>query len=180
MMNESKIAARDAERRRVILDAALGCFLQFGYAKTSLEDIAQRAGLSRPLLYQKYANKDAILAAAYEHVYAALYPRAHAVLGERLGNRDKLARVCEIMVLEPWTILCDAPMAADFQSACDSVAPDTAEQHARRWLAIVQPLVGDRLAAEVFIRAIDGLCADAPKHATLRRRLAVLIERFAA
>lgn len=171
---------RDAERRRVIIEAALACFLQFGYAKTSLEDIARRARLSRPLLYQKFANKDAIFAAAYEDVFAAQYPRAHAVLDERLGRRDKLLRVCEIMVIEPWTIIGDAPMAAEFHAACETVTPELAERHDRRWLAIVQQIVGDRLTAEVFIRAIDGLCSDTPKTTVLRKRIAVLVERFAA
>ena len=33
---------RDADRRREILDAALACFLQYGYAKTSLEQLPQK------------------------------------------------------------------------------------------------------------------------------------------
>ena len=34
--------SRDLARRRAILDAALSCFLQYGFAKTSLDDIAKR------------------------------------------------------------------------------------------------------------------------------------------
>jgi hypothetical protein len=40
-------AGKVAHRKQVIIDAALDCFLQFGYDKTTLEDIATRAGLSR-------------------------------------------------------------------------------------------------------------------------------------
>ena len=35
------------------------CFLQFGYAKTSMDDVASNANLSRPLIYlrfKKYTN----------------------------------------------------------------------------------------------------------------------------
>jgi len=38
-----KIFERDAARRRVILDAAATASLKFGYAKSSLEDIAKQA-----------------------------------------------------------------------------------------------------------------------------------------
>ena len=53
MRNES-----DEQRRRRILDAALHCFLQFGYGKTSMDDVAKKAGLSRPSLYLKFSSKD--------------------------------------------------------------------------------------------------------------------------
>ena len=47
---------RDAARRRVILDAARDCILKFGYAKSSLEDIAKQAAISRPLIYRKFKS----------------------------------------------------------------------------------------------------------------------------
>ena len=65
-------ADRDTARRREILDAAKTCFLKFGYGKTSLDDIARESGLSRPLLYRKFANKEAIFAALYPEVVRSL------------------------------------------------------------------------------------------------------------
>ncbi len=35
-----------------VLQAARWCFLNFGFAKTSLDDIGKRAGISRTLLYR--------------------------------------------------------------------------------------------------------------------------------
>ncbi|MGA7897815.1 MAG: TetR/AcrR family transcriptional regulator [Nitrososphaeraceae archaeon] len=48
----------DRERRNQILDAALHCFLQLGYAKTSMDYVAMNANLSRPLndLDEKFHN----------------------------------------------------------------------------------------------------------------------------
>jgi hypothetical protein len=54
---------RDAARRRVILDAARDCILKFGYAKSSLEDIAKQAAVSRPLIYRKFKSKEEIFGA---------------------------------------------------------------------------------------------------------------------
>lgn len=171
---------RDRARRQAIIEAALSCFLQFGYAKTSLEDIARRAKLSRPLLYQKFANKEAIFAAAYESMFEGLYPRAHAVLAEGCSRKDQLARVCEIVVLEPWTLLQKAPMAEEFYRACETLAPEIAAKHAKKWLAIVQRILADRLSAEVFTLALEGVYSDLPTVAVLRKRIAVLVERFAS
>ncbi|MGH8079512.1 MAG: TetR/AcrR family transcriptional regulator, partial [Lysobacter sp.] len=47
-------------RRAAVLTAARWCFLNFGFLKTSLEDIAKRAHLSRTLLYRMFKDKDDI------------------------------------------------------------------------------------------------------------------------
>ncbi|MDC0668452.1 TetR/AcrR family transcriptional regulator [Nannocystis radixulma] len=174
-----RIEDRDRERRRAIVDAALACFLQFGYAKTSLEDIARRANLSRPLLYQKFANKDAILAAVHDSVFAALYPRLDAVLAARASTQARLAAACEIVLLEPWKLLEGAPMAREFHAACATLAPAVVDKHRKKWLAAVRQILGDRLSAEVFTLALDGLTVDTPSMAVLRKRIGALVERFA-
>jgi predicted RNA binding protein with dsRBD fold (UPF0201 family) len=50
-----KSIARDAARRRVILDAARDCILKFGYAKSSLEDIAKQAAISSEARSSKHS-----------------------------------------------------------------------------------------------------------------------------
>ena len=60
---QKKSFDRDAARRRVILDAARECILKFGYAKSSLEDIAKQAAVSRPLIYRKFESKEEIFGA---------------------------------------------------------------------------------------------------------------------
>ena len=92
---------RDADRRREILDAALACFLQYGYAKTSLDDIAQRAGISRPLLYRKFKNKEDIFGACYDDVFESLAPRVKAILDGRGSKKEKLLQFCEVVCVEP-------------------------------------------------------------------------------
>jgi AcrR family transcriptional regulator len=43
-----------------ILDAALECFAQRGYAATRLRDIVERAGVSEAALYRHYPSKEAV------------------------------------------------------------------------------------------------------------------------
>jgi AcrR family transcriptional regulator len=47
--------------RERLLDAAEGCLEQFGPEKTSMEDVARAAGMSRATVYRYFENRDALL-----------------------------------------------------------------------------------------------------------------------
>ncbi len=46
-----------SERRAQLLDAALGVFVENGYHSAAMDDIAARAGVSKPVLYQHFPGK---------------------------------------------------------------------------------------------------------------------------
>lgn len=48
----------NAERRAAILQSSMGVFMRYGYKKTSMDDLARAAGLSRQGLYLHFASKD--------------------------------------------------------------------------------------------------------------------------
>ncbi len=52
---------RSEERRDQILEAAIQAFAEKGLHEARMEDIASRAGLSKPALYLYFRNKDAII-----------------------------------------------------------------------------------------------------------------------
>lgn len=52
-----------------MLDAAIEQFNQYGYRKTTMEDVAQRLGLSRSLLYVHFKNKKDIFRQASRLVH---------------------------------------------------------------------------------------------------------------
>lgn len=54
--------ADDATRDR-ILDAAYAQMLAFGLRRTTMEDIARRAGMGKPTLYRRFADKDTVVRA---------------------------------------------------------------------------------------------------------------------
>src|SRR5260370_16546733 len=53
----SNRAARAAERRQAIIDAALDEFIARGYAATRLDDVARRAGVPTGTIYLHFNNK---------------------------------------------------------------------------------------------------------------------------
>ena len=68
------------DKRARILDAAFLKFSAYGLSRTSMADVADGAGMSRPALYQYYANKDEIFTAVLERALAAAAERALAEL----------------------------------------------------------------------------------------------------
>jgi TetR/AcrR family transcriptional regulator, transcriptional repressor of aconitase len=179
-VSRKRTAADDSVRRAAIVTAARWCFLHFGYGKTSLEDIAKRASISRPLLYLTFKNKEQIFGAVFEDVFEPRYPIAERAIAAAGGKPERLMAACEILVVEPLSELAASPMGAEFLEACNALAPEIEGAYRKRVLRCVQGVLGDKALAEVFLLALDGLLADLPAVATLRRRVRLLVDRFAA
>jgi AcrR family transcriptional regulator len=71
---------RRPERREQILAAATQAFARAGFAATSLDDVAEAAGISRVLLYRHFDSKT--------DLYRAVLDRAVARLTAAVGTRD--------------------------------------------------------------------------------------------
>jgi AcrR family transcriptional regulator len=78
------------QRRRVIEDAASQVFAERGYAGASLEEIARRAGITKPVIYRHFrSKKDLHLVLLRRHLEELLALQRNELLpriaGERLG-----------------------------------------------------------------------------------------------
>lgn len=73
-----------AEARRVaLLEAAFGVFARFGYRKTSMDEVARAAQISRQGLYLHFANKEDLFRAMLKHaVDSSLAAALHALKGD--------------------------------------------------------------------------------------------------
>ena len=69
---EPKWRRRKDARPGEIVEAALEVFAEKGFAAARLEDIAARAGITRPSLLHHYATKETLYAAVVERAFAAL------------------------------------------------------------------------------------------------------------
>ena len=56
----------DSAKRAAIIDAAGARFFELGFAATSIEQIAQDAGVSKVTVYKHFGDKDALFAAAVQ------------------------------------------------------------------------------------------------------------------
>src|SRR5262245_8296839 len=149
-------------RRAKILLAARWCFLNFGFAKTSFEDIARRANLSRTLLYRIFKDKEDIFRAVFADWLISRHPAAEQAAKGAGKPYERLLGVCRLMVLEPWADMVGAPMGSEFFEACERIDPEIEAQHRNVALKCVASILGDKASADVFLLALDGLLADQP------------------
>jgi AcrR family transcriptional regulator len=69
-----------AARRAAVLDAATGVFLRYGFRKTSMDDLARAAGISRQGLYLQFPTKDALFKETILNVIATTRAAGQAAL----------------------------------------------------------------------------------------------------
>jgi AcrR family transcriptional regulator len=76
---------RQAERHRLLLDAALELFGTRGYAATSIELLCQTAGIGTNSFYDLCSNKEAVMVDLYDQIAARL---RQAVADAYIAHRD--------------------------------------------------------------------------------------------
>lgn len=59
---------RDERASQAILQAALGQMLERGYGGMSMDGVAKAAGVGKPAIYRRYANKAQLMAAAIRSI----------------------------------------------------------------------------------------------------------------
>ena len=67
---------RASARRRQLLAAAQEVFVANGYHAAAMDDIAERAGVSKPVLYQHFPGKLELYLALIDTQAEALAPRS--------------------------------------------------------------------------------------------------------
>jgi AcrR family transcriptional regulator len=75
----------DTKSKRIrerLLDAAEGCLEQFGPQKTSMEDVARAAGMSRATVYRYFENRDALLLGVASRQASSLATEAMSYLSQ--------------------------------------------------------------------------------------------------
>jgi AcrR family transcriptional regulator len=83
-------------RREQIVGAAVAVFSRYGYRRTSMELLAEAAGVSRPALYQHFRNKKDVLRGVAQLLDAQMGAAARAAVGGTDGLADQLYSVLSI------------------------------------------------------------------------------------
>src|SRR3979490_1457275 len=95
-MNARDSRTPGSAQREAILMAATAPFLRYGFKKTSMDDVAQGAGVSRQGLYLYFETKDVLFREALQYLVSQMISNARAVAeDENLSLRDRLLGVFE-------------------------------------------------------------------------------------
>ena len=66
------------KRKKQILEAALKAFAEYGYERTSIASICEKAGIARPTLYQYFKDKRSLFRELMESYLLELHGKIHA------------------------------------------------------------------------------------------------------
>lgn len=77
-------------RRLQLLRAAQDVFVAHGFHAAAMDDIADRAGVSKPVLYQHFPGKRELYLALLEEHVSELADRVGAAMGGTADNRDRV------------------------------------------------------------------------------------------
>ncbi len=73
-----------------ILDAAYKQVMAVGFRRTTLTDVAERAGLSRMTVYRRYRDVTSILQALMSRDFGAILERAEQDTADVVGSRERI------------------------------------------------------------------------------------------
>lgn len=81
-----------AEREAQILDAAVAVFTERGYAHASMDAVAERVGVTKPVLYTHFGSKEGLLLACVTQARARLLEVTSRAAMEATSPEDMLRR----------------------------------------------------------------------------------------
>lgn len=92
--------AKPHSKRDTILDRAFDCFQRSGYKKTSMEDVAAAAGVSRAAIYLHFPNKHDLALAMIEHNADRVHEELKRIARTEVSADKRLARILQHRVLQ--------------------------------------------------------------------------------
>ena len=140
-----------ADREQQILDAAVAEFGERGYAHASMAAIAQRAGISKPLVYEYFGSKDGLYLACLSRAGAHLVGRVAAAQSGMTLRRagDTLAAIFSALDGRrlDWAVIFDPTLPAG--SARRRAAGDARHDRGNRRGEIQHPYAPSTLKTDI-------------------------------
>jgi AcrR family transcriptional regulator len=84
------------ERRVQLLESALGVFVAQGYHAAAMDDIAERAGVSKPVLYQHFPGKLDLYLALLDVSCDAIIDNCRRALESTQDNKQRVAATIDV------------------------------------------------------------------------------------
>ncbi|MBS1869990.1 MAG: TetR/AcrR family transcriptional regulator [Actinobacteria bacterium] len=134
-----------AERERLVLDVAHARFAAHGYAAVTMEDVAADAGVTKPLIYAYFGNKERLYLACMERAGEALFATVGAAVSAADSPADALRRGLHAFFAfvdedrDAWRVLFDETLPAGGEIA------ERVAEYRERLLALVAQTNLDRL-----------------------------------
>lgn len=139
---------KTAETRRRLLDAAILCLIDRGYANTTISEIAERAGMSRGAQLYHFPKKEELLTCAVEHLFQLMFRDIVEKVGRLSNENDRRAAAIDLL----WE-RANGPLATAW---IELVVASRTDQYLRESVRAVNDRIAeliDRSFKQLFARA---------------------------
>jgi AcrR family transcriptional regulator len=159
---------KTAETRRRLLDAAIVCLIDRGYANTTTSEIAERAGLSRGAQLYHFPTKEELLTRAVEHLFELMFGEMKEKVSRLTNVDDRRAMAIDLLwetangrLMTAWIELIVASRTDSYLRQAVSAANDRAAQFIDRSFKELFPRPDGATAVYDLIPQIVVLILDA-------------------
>ncbi len=167
-----------------LLLAAFTSFVKYGYHRTTMNDVAVAAGMSRPAVYLRVRNKDELLRAVGKYLLDTSAQRAAAAAadpGTSTANRVEGVLLAKLdLILD---LAAHSEHAVELLAAHARADPEGSESYTAAIEALTASALADRApadrAAEIaatLTRCVMGLETDMATPDLARARLRLLVD----
>lgn len=154
-----------SQRRSQLISVAKEVFAEVGYEATTIEEIAHRAGVSKPVVYQHFGGKEGIYAVVVDREVNALLTRITANL-DGIGRARGLIQGSALAFLQYLeedpagfkVLLRDTPASVN-QGQFGGLLDDVADKAADALVAFLSASGRDPALAPLFAQALVGCIA---------------------
>jgi len=125
------------ERERLVLDVAHARFAEHGFSAVTMDDLAADAGVTKPLLYAYFGNKERLYLACMERAGEAMFATVGAAVSHATSPGDALRRGVHAFFAfvdedrDAWRVLFDETLPAGGELA------ERVAEYRERLLALV-------------------------------------------
>jgi len=148
---------RDAEARRAeILDAALHMFGQYGFRRTSMDDIAHETGIAKATIYLSFASKEEVFQALAQRLAQRMLAGAEAASRRPGTTADKLTAMITAWFVTYADTISRSPHADELLDAKHRLSADLVSDAASRYKQLVRDVLTAAAAAgELDLESAD-------------------------
>ena len=195
MRQELSKSDREASKRYRILTAAKKCFLDYGFKKTSMSDIAKQADMSRPALYLHFDNKETIFCEMVEQLHQQTLAEAATVLEQKhLNIIERLNKAFECRTVFLFATVNDSTHGSELTDINNKIAFQINRTSIDRFVQLISQTLTvaeskneiqlkkldltATQAAELLVNSASGIKQAATSTEDFRARLKRLISMF--
>lgn len=154
---------RRADRERQLLQVAEEVLVERGYAATTMDEVARRAGVTKPLLYRHFGSKDGLALACIAQVRAELLRGWEEAIARGRTGHDKFRLGIHSFFdyiarhERAWSVLlAEGVLTGRAGDEVEALRQEQADEIAR--LLADGPEVGQSVRLDAYAQAVVGAC----------------------